>query len=79
MDQIEKFIRRLDKNLALKLMLVLQDVSNLKLANYDYKKMKGFQDLFRIRIGKIRIIFKKTKTHGQTVYIEFRGKVYKKF
>ena len=78
MDQIEKFLRRLDKNLALKLALVLHDIVVLKLADYDCKKMKGFDDLFRIRVGKIRIIFKKMKSHGSPVYIEYRGKVYKK-
>lgn len=79
MDQIEKFIRRLDKALALKMAMILQDIIALKLKGYDCKKMKGFSDLFRIRVGKIRIIFKKLKTHGETIYIEYRGNVYKKF
>lgn len=78
MDQIEKFIRRLDKKLAYKLAIVLQDIVALKLAPYDCKKVKGFEDLFRIRVGKIRVIFKKLKSTGTPVYIEYRGSVYKK-
>ncbi|MBU0668405.1 hypothetical protein KJ951_01755 [Patescibacteria group bacterium] len=78
MDQIEKFIGRLEKSLALKLAPVLQDIVAMKLAGYDCKKVKGFEDLFRIRVGKIRVIFRKSTTAGEPIFIEFRGSVYKK-
>ena len=79
MDQIEKFIRKLNKKLALSLLVVLGDIKALDIQKYDVEKMKGFSDLYRIRIGKIRIIFKKSNNVGVPVYIEYRGRVYKQF
>lgn len=79
MEQIEKFIKKLSKKHALEIMQILEDIALLKLKNYDIEKMKSFKDLYRIRTGKIRIIFKKEKTRGNPIYIEFRGNVYKKF
>lgn len=79
MDQIEKFLRKINKKLALKIALILKDIGLLKLSPYDLEKMKGFENLYRIRVGKIRIVFQNLKTHGHVVYIEYRGQAYKKF
>lgn len=78
MDQIEKFIRKLNKKLALTILAALEDVIQLNLKKYDVTKMKGFDDLYRIRIGQIRIIFRKMTNHGVPVYVEYRGNAYKK-
>lgn len=79
MNQIEKFLKKLEKKLALQLAEVLQNIIVLNIKQYDVKKMKGFQDFYRIRVGKIRIIFSKSgQKHGLPIYIEYRGKVYKK-
>lgn len=77
MDQIEKFLRKIDKKLALKLMLVLLDIKAGSAQQYDLKKMKGFANLYRIRVGKIRIIFEKLDGGSKVIYIEYRGKAYK--
>ncbi len=79
MDQIEKFLRKIEKKLALNLMAVLRHIVALKLDDYDVEKMKGFDDHYRIRVGKIRIIFLKSSQKGTPIYIEYRGGVYKKF
>jgi mRNA-degrading endonuclease RelE of RelBE toxin-antitoxin system len=79
MEQIEKFIRKLNRDQALIIMQILGDIVSLKIKNYDVEKMKGFKDLYRIRSGKIRIIFLKENGLGKPVYIEYRGRVYKKF
>lgn len=79
MEQIEKFIKKLSKKHALEIVQIFDDITSLKLKNYDIEKMKGFKDLYRIRVGKIRIIFRKEKTQGRPVYIEYRGNAYKKF
>lgn len=79
MNQIEKFLKKLEQKLALQLVEVLQNILILNTKQYDIKKMKGFEDLYRIRIGKIRVIFRKLdKKSGNPIYIEYRGKVYKK-
>lgn len=79
MDQIEKFIRKLDKVLALKVAKVLLDIVEGRYAMYKPEKMKGHQNLYRIRTGKIRIIYQRNDDAVLPIYIEFRGRVYKKF
>lgn len=79
MDQIEKFLSKLEKKLAQKIAKVLLNIVALNLKAYDLEKMGGFKDHYRIRIGKIRIIFIKTKEKGIPIYIEYRGSAYKKF
>ncbi|MBI2448300.1 hypothetical protein HYV44_01935 [Candidatus Microgenomates bacterium] len=78
MDQIEKFLKKLDKKTALKIAQILTDIATLHIGSYDLEKLAGQKDLWRIRSGKIRIIFSKKDERGIPVYIEFRGKVYKK-
>lgn len=79
MDQIEKFLRKIEKKLALRLMVVLQNIAVLKLDTYDVEKLKGFDHYYRIRVGKIRIIFVKAQGKGIPIYIEFRGRIYQKY
>jgi len=78
MDQINKFLSKISKEQAL---IVLEILNNLKIGNtknYDIKKLKGFDNLFRLRKGKIRIVFKKNNNTTIPIMIEFREKVYKK-
>jgi len=45
----------------------------------DVKKLKGIQNAYRIRVGKIRILYKVFE-HEKTIFIydiDHRGKVYK--
>ncbi len=35
-----------------------------KLDNLDIKKLQGYEDLFRVRVGRYRIICKLVKKHG---------------
>ena len=79
MDQIEKFLSKLEKKLAQKIVKVLLDIVALDLKTYDLEKMGGFKDHYRIRVGKIRIIFIKSNEKGLPIYIEYRGSAYKKF
>jgi len=47
--------------------------------SFDVKKLKGIQNAYRIRVGKIRILYKVFE-HEKMVYIydiDYRGKVYK--
>lgn len=79
MNQIEKFLKKLGKKQALQLAEVLQNIIVLNIKQYDIKKMKGFENIHRIRMGKIRVIFRKiSQKSGSPIYIEYRGKVYKK-
>ena len=57
MNRIEKFIH----NLAPKERWLIQEtitrLGHRDLTGLDIKKLKGFSDLFRVRLGRIRIIF----------------------
>ena len=55
MDNIEKFIQHLDKKSALKIEKILLDIISLNLKEYKTEKLKGHQNLYRIRAGKIRM------------------------
>ncbi len=77
MDQIEKFLRKIEKKLALRLLTVLSNISVLKLEAYDVEKLKGFDHHYRIRVGKIRIIFLKIK--GINFYKFFNYKLFFNF
>ncbi|MDD5731461.1 MAG: hypothetical protein PHU42_00980 [Patescibacteria group bacterium] len=79
MDRIEKFLRKIDKKNALKLGKILEDIRALNIDGYDLTKMEPQNTLYRIRSGKIRVVFRKENGIGVPIYIEFRGRVYKKF
>lgn len=79
MDQIEKFLRKIDSKTALKLAEILEDIKTLNIDGYDLTKMEPKNIHYRIRHGKIRVVFRKEKGVGVPIYIEFRGKVFKKF
>ena len=58
--QAEKYLGKLNKNTALRLIMAIN-----KLPEGDVKKMRGFENLYRLRIGDFRIKF--TRINGQTI------------
>lgn len=61
MNKIEKFLLKLrsDERIATKEQIrriILGDISNL-----DVKKLKGRVDIYRVRVGRIRILCQKDK------------------
>ena len=59
MDRTEKFLKKLS---AKELLLVEEVIVNLykeKVAGLDIKKLKGHNDVYRVRYNSIRIIFRK--------------------
>lgn len=79
MDQIEKFVRSLNKEIARRIKKIFLDIMALDIKAYDIEKMKGHKNLYRLRFGKIRIVFKREDNKGHPIYIEYRGRAYKKF
>lgn len=66
MDKITKALEKLsaDEKKAVKALLLKIKSNNLE--NLDIKKLKGYRDIYRVRKGKLRIIF---KTSGEDVKI----------
>lgn len=77
MDKIAKFLKKLTKKERLLLLKVLEDVKSLNLDNYDVKSIRGHQNTFRIKKGKIRIVFVKTSDYGIPLNIAYRKDAYK--
>lgn len=57
---------------------ILTDVRTGELRSYDVKPLKGYKGFFRLRKGKIRIVFAKTEQGSHVVVdIAYRKDVYK--
>ncbi len=77
MDQTEKFIRKLRPSDRRRLMAVLEDLLLGNVRNYDVRKLRGSGDFYRIRMGKIRIVFTKGDEGIVIVAVDFRKDVYR--
>ena len=71
--QAAKYLEKLDQKTALRLITAIN-----KLPNGDVRKMRGFKNLYRLRVGDFRIKF--THDNGQITVEELgaRGDIYKK-
>jgi mRNA interferase RelE/StbE len=69
-----KFVKRLDVKLKNKLeaLFKILKLNPLPFKEYDLKKLKGTKNFYRIRIGKIRIIYE-IRELEQKIYIHFIG------
>lgn len=59
------------------LLIIVQDIISLNLSGYDIVALQWYPWFFRIRKGKIRVIFTKQDNKGTIQKIDFRGDVYK--
>lgn len=76
MDKILKFLMKVDAKQRNELIVLIDQI--LGGGNrLESKKLAGFGDLYRVRSGKIRIIYRKTPGGNVIVGLGFRGKVYK--
>ena len=55
-----KFIKKLNKQQKNKILNLIQTlkINPIPVKDYDITKLKGYKDTFRIRIGKIRVIYR---------------------
>jgi len=79
MDEIEKILNKLSLKERKKVKEILIEVNEGNFQNLDVKKLRGRDDIFRVRKGDIRIIFYKNKELVNILTIERKGsKTYKK-
>ncbi len=72
-----KFIRKQDKTTQRRLLLAIQQLP----AGFDIKKLQGYDELYRMRVGNIRIIYSINQA-VKIVNIEninSRGDIYKRY
>ena len=72
-DRIEKALRKLSKKERSAIKEILLMIRNNKLTGLDIKKLKGRDDIFRIRKGSLRIILKKDAGSWYILAIERRS------
>lgn len=57
MNKIEKFLQKLNKKEFKKTQEIISLIEEGKLTNLKVKKLKGFNNLYRVKFQKFRIIF----------------------
>ncbi len=77
MDKIDKFRDKANAKLRTRMDNALRKILLNDLQNLDIKPLAGQDDLFRCRIGKVRIIFQRTKEGNVVLDIGFRGSMYR--
>lgn len=78
MDKIEKFFKKLKKKELEAFLLLMEQIKLDHKKVPSLRKLAGKRDLYRVRLGKYRIIFKIMKRTTQIVRIAKRDdKTYK--
>jgi mRNA-degrading endonuclease RelE of RelBE toxin-antitoxin system len=62
MDKISKVLNKLSDKDRKKIKLVLSKLKSGSFSGLDIKKLKNTSDIYRIRVGNIRIIYQQTDT-----------------
>lgn len=58
MSKIEKLLKKFSNKEREQIKQILQKIYSGKLESVDLKKLKGYKDIFRVRKGDIRIIYR---------------------
>lgn len=58
MDKISKALKKFTEKERNQIKQILQKINSGDFKNLDIKKLKGRDDIFRVRYGKIRIIYR---------------------
>jgi|AntAceMinimDraft_9_1070365.scaffolds.fasta_scaffold113100_3 mRNA-degrading endonuclease RelE of RelBE toxin-antitoxin system len=79
MDKIKKALNKLKTKERADIKELLVKINNKDFQGLDLKKIKGRNDIFRIRKASLRIIFYKTKSQIKVLSVERRkSKTYSK-
>ena len=70
--KINKALKKLNKKEKITIKEILINIENENTKNLDIKKLKSRDDIFRVRKGRIRIIFHKKKENISILSIEKR-------
>ncbi len=76
-DKVQKFIESLDEKLRDALKKKLAELRNDPYEAHGVIKMKGLVDTYRLRIGRVRILYIITKEKSiEIIDIDYRGNIY---
>ena len=57
MHKIDKFLARLDVKLRQKVLAIAERIKNGDFVGLDMRKLKGLSNIYRVRVGRVRIVF----------------------
>lgn len=72
MDKTEKFLRELQPKRRRQIMEVVEQILDREWKHLDIRKLKGYDHVYRVRKGDIRIIFVDKQTDINVLSIERR-------
>lgn len=72
MDRISKFLQKRTAKERQAILAVVELLAFNELEHLDIKKLAGFKDRFRVRVGNFRIIFEKQKNENIVLKIDKR-------
>lgn len=72
MPNLSQLLSKFDKEERRALVPLIEAIISLNWQNLDIKKLKGYQNIFRVRKGKIRVVFAKNKKDISILVIERR-------
>ncbi|PIP86897.1 plasmid stabilization protein [Candidatus Campbellbacteria bacterium CG22_combo_CG10-13_8_21_14_all_36_13] len=73
MNKLDKFLSKLDKKTRYEIEKTINVILGGDFSKFDIKKLKGKHNLFRVRVGKVRIVFKYAKDGNFVQSISFRN------
>lgn len=73
MDKITKFLQRLTKKECTRVTQAMIDIIAGEFGGYNHKKMKGHANLYRVRVGDIRIVYLELKRERRIVLVARRN------
>ena len=80
MDRNQKFLKRLSDKEFVAVQSILRKISQRDTRNLDVTKLSGYKDVYRVRIGSLRIIFLDTGNYTEILEIGRRSeKTYRDF
>ncbi len=76
-DKIRKFLSSLDAKTKERIKKKLLEVKKNPFSVSGVKKMQNWgKDVYRVRVGKIRVIYKLTEGDVEIIDVDFRGNIY---
>ena len=75
---MHKFLQRLQPARARRVIPILRRIELNELTGLDIKPILGMKDIFRCRIGDIRIIFRRHSTGNTIIDADYRRDIYRR-
>lgn len=76
MQKYLKFLKKLDPKERERLLAIIDQLASNNFEGLDLSKMQGYSNMFRVRKGRIRIVFRMEQSKSTIYRIDFRGNVY---